>query len=138
MLKQTINKVAIAVATLSLAAMPVMALAQAPSVGGSSGTTVTTEDLLPSDLAGNLGQSNSDIRTTVARVIRAFMGLLGLVAVCIILLGGFKWMTAGGADEKVGEAKQLIISGVIGLVIILSAYGIANFVINAIVTGQKG
>jgi Zn-dependent protease with chaperone function len=65
------------------------------------------------------------------------MGLLGLVAVVIILLGGFKWMTSGGEETKVGEAKKLIISGVIGLIIILSAYAIANFVVGSILNGTK-
>ncbi len=128
MLKHTINKAALAVTTFSLAALPMLAKAQ-----------VTTEEIFGGqDIAGELGQSDADIRVTVSRVIRAFMGLLGLVAVVIILLGGFKWMTAAGADEKVQEAKKLIISGIIGLIIILSAYGIAEFVINAIITGQQG
>ena len=52
----------------------------------------------------------------------------------IILLGGFKWMTAGGNEDKVGEAKKLIIAGVIGLIIILASWGIATFVINALVS----
>jgi len=55
--------------------------------------------------------------------------------VCLILYGGFKWMTAGGNEEQVGEAKKIIISGVIGLIIILSAYAIANFVVGAIIQG---
>jgi hypothetical protein len=128
MIKQTLNKVGLAVTTFSLAAIPMLAQAQ---------NTVDTDELFGGqDIAGELGQSDANIQVTVSRVIRAFMGLLGLVAVVIILLGGFKWMTAAGADEKVQEAKKLIISGVIGLVIILSAYGIAEFVINAIVSSQ--
>ncbi len=42
-------------------------------------------------------------------------------------------MTAGGNEEQVGEAKKWIYSGVIGLTIILSAYAIANFVVNSLV-----
>ncbi|MBD3359412.1 MAG: hypothetical protein GF365_01755 [Candidatus Buchananbacteria bacterium] len=73
-----------------------------------------------------------DIRVTVARIINVAMGLLGIVAVVIILLGGFKWMTAGGNDENVKQAKKLIVSGIIGLVIILTAYAIAQFVLNSL------
>jgi hypothetical protein len=65
------------------------------------------------------------------------MGLLGIVAVVIILLGGFKWMTAGGNEEKVAEAKKLIVSGIIGLVIIMSAYAIATFVVNSVINGTQ-
>jgi hypothetical protein len=127
MIKHTLNKIGLAATTFSLATIPMLAHAQ----------SVTTDELFgDQDIAGELGQSDANIQVTVSRVIRAFMGLLGLVAVIIILLGGFKWMTAAGADEKVQEAKKLIISGVIGLVIILSAYGIAEFVIGAIVSSQ--
>lgn len=83
--------------------------------------------------AASTGLGTSDVRDTVARIIRVAMGLLGIVAVVIILIGGFTWMTAGGNEEKVGEAKKWIFAGVIGLAIILSAYALANFVITNLV-----
>lgn len=87
--------------------------------------------------ATSIGLGTKDVRETVGGVIQAFMGLLGIVAVVIILLGGFKWMTAAGNDEKVSEAKRLIIQGIIGLVIVMSAYAIAQFVVGAIVNGTS-
>ena len=74
-----------------------------------------------------LGKAN--LQTTVARIINVMLSLLGIVAVVIILLGGFKWMTAGGNDDKVEEAKKLILSGIIGMAIIMSAWAIARFVL---------
>ena len=79
------------------------------------------------------GLGTSDVRSTIAQIIRVAMGLLGIVAVVIILIGGFKWMTAGGTEDQVGEAKKWIFSGVIGLVIILSAYALASFIITQLV-----
>jgi hypothetical protein len=35
----------------------------------------------------------------------------------------------------VAEAKKLIVSGIIGLVIIMSAYAIATFVVNSVING---
>ncbi len=87
-------------------------------------------DSLGTSYAAKTGLASTDIRITVASIIRTAMGLLGIVAVVIILIGGFTWMTAGGNDEKVGEAKKWIFAGIIGLAIILSAYALANFVIN--------
>ncbi|MDD3711614.1 MAG: pilin [Patescibacteria group bacterium] len=75
-----------------------------------------------------LGQK--DPRTMVAQIINVVLTILGIVAVVIVLLGGFKWMTAGGNEDKVSEAKKLLGAGVIGLVIILAAWGIASFVLN--------
>ncbi len=77
-----------------------------------------------------LGLGGDDIRLIIARIIRAVLGFLGILALCIVLYGGFVYMTAGGDEEKVGKAKKIIINGVIGLAIILSAFAIAQFVIN--------
>ena len=43
-------------------------------------------------------------------------------------------MTAGGNEEKVGEAKKLLMQGVIGLAIVLAAYSIATFVISGLIS----
>ena len=64
----------------------------------------------------------------MASLINVAMGLLGIIAVVIILIGGFQWMTAGGNDDKVAEARKRIFAGIIGLAIILSAWAIAIFV----------
>ena len=101
-----------------------------------------TPQVTPNDLGIQYGAAtglgNKDIRVTVASIIKTAMGLLGIVAVVIILIGGFKWMTAGGNEEQTGEAKKWIFSGVIGLAIILSAYALATYVINSLVTATTG
>jgi len=82
----------------------------------------------------NNSLSQTDPRTVIGRIINMALGFLGVLAVGIVLLGGFKWMTAGGNEEKTGEAKKLLGAGVIGLVIILSSWAIANFIINSLNT----
>jgi hypothetical protein len=121
MRKATLTKIAASAMTAAVVAAPAIALAAGPDLGLNYATAI--------------GLGTQDVRTTVSGVIKAFMGLLGIVAVVIILLGGFKWMTAGGNEEKVAEAKKLIISGVIGLIIIMSAYAIAQFVVGAVING---
>ena len=82
--------------------------------------------------SGNNGLvlGEKDPRTMIAQIINVVLTLLGIIAVIIVLLGGFKWMTAGGNEEKVSEAKKLLGAGVIVLVIILAAWGITSFVLN--------
>lgn len=77
----------------------------------------------------NLNLGNRGLQETVAGVINVALSLLGIIAVVIILIGGFKWMTAGGSEDKVAEARKLIFAGIIGLAIIMSAWAIARFVI---------
>lgn len=86
----------------------------------------------------NNSLSNSDPREVIGRIINVALGFLGVIAVCIILFGGFKWMTAMGNEDKASEAKKLLGAGVIGLVIILAAWAIASFIISSLNTAVTG
>lgn len=80
--------------------------------------------------AAEAGLGTQDIRITIANIIRVILGILGLVAVVIIIYGGFLYMTAAGEVEKIKTAKKLLAGAVIGLIIILSSFAIASFVIS--------
>ena len=80
----------------------------------------------------HLGSTSVD--TVATNLINTVLGFLGLIAVVIFLVGGFKWMTAMGNDENIKKAKELMVAGVVGLVIILSAWGITRFVITQLTT----
>ncbi len=122
------NKVKILLTVAMLAVMALPAVANMATIIG------------PSDLgiAYNPGLGNRDVRDTVASIIRVALGLLGVVALVIILIGGFTWMTAGGNDERVGQAKKWIFSGLIGLIIILSSYALSTWVIKVLVSATTG
>lgn len=79
------------------------------------------------------GLGEQDPRETAANIIRAGLGVLGIIAVVIVLWGGVLWMTAGGSDDKVGTAKKILFSGLVGLIIILSAYALTQFVVNQLI-----
>lgn len=105
---------------------------------------VQAADVQPNDFWGgnevggnvqnNINLGNRDPREIAAQVINILLGFLGIIAVIIILAGGFKWMTAGGNQDKVDEAKKLMSAGVIGLIIVLASFGIAQFIINSLVS----
>lgn len=114
----------LAAAGCALLAAAVPALAQGLQGG----------ELLPEQIGSELGTGTTDIRITIARVVRVALGLLGTVALLLILYAGFLWMTAAGDDEKIARAKKTLSAAVIGLVIILSAFGIVSFILNALVT----
>ena len=111
----------------SLVLAPAIASAQVDPFGGQQ---------TQQEVEQALGLGTKDIRVTIASIINVFMGLLGIVAVVIILIGGFLWMTAGGNEDKVKKAKMWIFSGIIGLIIILSAYAIATFVVQSVVNAS--
>lgn len=74
------------------------------------------------------GEEGSDIRVMAGSVIKTALGFLGVIAIVIILIGGFKFMISGGSEDKVANARKWIMYGIIGLVIILSAYAITYFI----------
>jgi hypothetical protein len=94
--------------------------------------SLTTDNLLSSEFTGATGLGNTDLKVAIGGFINIALGFLGILAVCIMLYGGFKWMTAGGQEKKVEEAQRLIIASIIGLAIILASYAIASFVISAV------
>jgi len=101
--------------------------------------TLNTTDLgLNNQVQNTIGAgSNTDLRLTIANIIRTAFGLLGIVALVITLYGGFVFMTAGGEEEKVSTAKKILTNGIIGLVLIMSAYAIVSFVIKNLVDANN-
>jgi len=68
----------------------------------------------------------------VITVINAFLALLGVLAVSLIIYAGFSYMFSSGDPEKMKKAQGVIVTSVIGLVIIISAYAISNYVFTAL------
>lgn len=117
--------------TLALAvavAFPAMTLAQ----GGGGDDPFGVGAVDESGLALSGGQ-DTDLRQTIGRLINVVLGFLGIIAVIIVLIGGFKYMLSGGSEDKTAEARKMIVAGVIGLAIILSAWAITTFVISRLV-----
>lgn len=85
------------------------------------------------DAAFSLPSAN--ITTVVARVIQGALGLLVIIFFILIILAGFRWMTAGGNEEIVAKAKKNIINAIIGVVIVIMAYAITVFIFN-VMLGQ--
>jgi ketopantoate hydroxymethyltransferase len=107
-------------------ALPAVALAQPETNWGF--------DKLGSTI--NLG-TNVPVVQTVGNIINILLGFLGVIAVVLILIGGFKWMMSQGNEEKIGEAKKLLGAGVVGLVIIFIAYALAYFIITQLATATN-
>lgn len=66
--------------------------------------------------------------STIGQIINVCLGLLGIIFIVLIILAGFKWMTAQGSEEEVKSAKASLKTAIIGLIITLSAYAIWEFI----------
>jgi len=81
------------------------------------------------NVGGTLTLGSADLKATVVNIITFVLGLLGLIAVIMILYGGFTWLTAGGNEDKIDSAKKIISAAAIGLVVVLISWAIVTFVI---------
>lgn len=76
--------------------------------------------------------SPADPRVIVANVIKIFLGFLGIIFVVLLIQAGYIWMTSEGDSAKIKTATDKMKTGVIGLLIIFSAYGLTVFVFNSL------
>ncbi|OGY45588.1 MAG: hypothetical protein A2731_03630 [Candidatus Buchananbacteria bacterium RIFCSPHIGHO2_01_FULL_39_8] len=83
------------------------------------------------------GLGTQDIRITIMKIIRIFLGLVGIIAIILIMYGGYVWMTSAGNPEKVEQAKKILRNAAIGLLIIFSAFMIVSFIIG-VLSGEFG
>lgn len=81
--------------------------------------------------------TESDLPTIIGRIINIFLSFMGIVLLGLMVYAGFLWMTAGGEAEKVNQAKKTMMNAVIGLIIIVSAFAITNFIIR-LLGGETG
>jgi hypothetical protein len=111
-----------------------------PTVGNGD-DTVSTPTNNPNSLKDGLqafGSAGSGINTTgtligfIANIIRWILGLLGTVFFIIIVMQGYIYMTAGGDSGKTASAVGAIGNAVVGLLIIMGAFLITNFVTSAL------
>ncbi len=80
-------------------------------------------------LIGGSNATTDNFDTKLQAVLNWIFSIIGIVAVIMIILGGFTMMTSSGDPGKVKKGKDTILYGVIGLVVALLAIVIVNFVV---------
>ncbi len=85
--------------------------------------------------AGYAAATETTFAENVGRAIRILLSLLGVIFTVLIIYAGYLWMTAAGNDEAVSKAKSIISTSIIGLIILLMAYSITNFVVTRVMEG---
>ncbi len=99
-------------------------------------------NLLNSTIVSNLnttaGLKDTGPVDITINIIAVFLGFLAIIALCLIVYAGFRWMTAGGNDDQIKEAKGMIKAAVLGIAVILASYSIAQLIFSSLegVTGQ--
>lgn len=82
-------------------------------------------------LAGCNVKEDSSLMPTIKTIIDVIIGVLGIVAVIVIVLGGVQYTLSTGDPGRIKKAKDTILYGIIGLVVAILAYAIVNFVLSS-------
>ena len=98
------------------------------TLAAGTGTTGTGHTIKP------VGDSATDqnLSGKIVDILNVIIGAIGILAVGIVILGGVQYMTSSGDAGKVKKAKDTILYGIIGLIIVALAFAIVNFVIRTV------
>lgn len=110
------------------------ALLLTPTVFGADAGGLINDTDVPGRIAGNTG-GQGDFRTLLLTFVDFFLGFLGLLAVLMVIYGGFLYLTAAGDEGKTETGKKVILYSVIGIVIILIAFALVNTVLSGLAQG---
>ena len=105
-----------------------VAVMSLPAIAAASTTTEISEGV-ESVSQGNT--SGTDLEDIIRIVINAILFLIGIVAVIMIIISGFRYIMAQGDTGQVTTAKNTLLYSIIGLVIAIAAFAIVNFVLDA-------
>ena len=71
----------------------------------------------------------TDIYSLLGVAVKGFLAALSIVFFYLISYAGIMWMKARGNVDEVAQAKVMIEEAVIGLVVVVSAYALTNFIL---------
>lgn len=107
-----LNKTKKAFMALAVPAAALIAPAAALAQAGSN-------SLVPNDIS-----PINNIVSIIRNAIRFILLVAFILAFVFLLLGGIRWITAGGDEKAVGSARGMITAALIGLVIVLVSYAL--------------
>jgi hypothetical protein len=102
----------------------------------SGSTSATSNDTTDSGSAGDSSCSTSTnsgtsaIKKLASQIVNIFSVIVGVAAVIMIIVGGFRYITSGGDSSNVSGAKNTLIYAVVGLVIVALAQFIVRYVLS--------
>lgn len=111
-MNKTTRKLIGASAPLAALAFPAVAFAQKESITPPELNTVAQNDIV-------------DI---VRAIIQFILVVAFVLAFIMLLIGGIRWITAGGDEKAVAGARNMITAALIGLVIVLVAFALIKLV----------
>lgn len=118
------RKIGAAVAAVAVVMLGMWAVQPAWAAGDICSDGNISQEL--KDAAGCSTTKKAD--EVVNAVLNVVLSFVGVVAVGVMIYGGFTYMTSNGDSGKAQKAKNIIMYGLIGMIVALLAYAIVRFV----------
>lgn len=99
--------------------------------GGATNLSVNGGDQKAADTCTNdtTAGGETKINALIKKVINIFSVIIGVVAVIMIIIGGFRYITSAGGSDKIKNAKNTILYALIGLVVVALAQVVVRYVL---------
>lgn len=104
------------------------------SVVLAEGITSKLKTTADTAFGGSVPLASDTPQSLIAKALSIILSFLGIIFLCLMIYGGFKWMLARGNPKETDVARDLIRDAIIGLAIVVSAYAITVF-IGGVLTG---
>ena len=76
-------------------------------------------------------EGEKSLMSNVSMLINVFASVMGFLAIGMIIYGGFMLLTAQGDPARIKRGKDVVLYSVIGLILVVLAYAIVNFIMNS-------
>lgn len=77
-----------------------------------------------------------DILKTFANFADFMISVVGSVALLFFLYGGYVWISSAGNHERIKRGKNILVSTIVGIILVMGAWQIINFTISAFVSSS--
>jgi hypothetical protein len=118
---ENIKKLAIVSGGVVVGLLPIAA--HADTVSNDTSITGAVDAVQPANAA------QGSLLDNVKNIINVMLLIIGVVAVIMLIVGGFRYVLSNGNEKAVSGAKDTILYAVIGIVVALLSFAIVNFVL---------
>ena len=76
-----------------------------------------------------IDNDGNNLIVNMGKMVQIFLSLLGMLFLFFMLYGGYTWMSAAGDRNKVEKSQDIIRRSIIGLIITVGSYAMAQFIL---------
>src|SRR3989338_3822679 len=128
----SINKLLARISVLPMLLIPNSAMAAVDTGLTGAGTNLTKVQGTGTALLAN------NLPKLIGNITNVFLGVLGIIFLVFVVYAGYLYLMAMDDAKHVDKAKKMLGNAVIGIILVMAAYAISTFVIDAISKASTG